>query len=317
MAESTSHHPADRCDLITLLDWYRTAGVDCALGDQPVDWMSDAGRVPGAQFRWPDASTSTSPSNEGRGSTPPPPARPPETRPTAPAAAFQRPRPSAPPATLPPDAARAPPARFATAAPEAAETAARTLARSAKDIAALQAALAGFEGCALKTTAKSTCVYRGAVRAPLMIIGEAPGRDEDLEGRPFVGRAGQLLDQMLAAIDLDESHVHITNVVYWRPPGNRTPTPQETQICRPFLERQVELVAPKAILLLGGAAAKSMLDTQDGIMRLRGKWHEITIGSARLKTIATLHPAYLLRTPAAKRTAWRDLLSLKLFLANN
>ncbi len=144
-----------------------------------------------------------------------------------------------------------------------------------------------------------------------MIIGEAPGRDEDLEGRPFVGRAGQLLDRMLAAIDLDESSVHITNVVYWRPPGNRTPTPQETQICRPFLERQVELVKPDVILLLGGASAKTVLDTTDGIMRVRGKWREAKFGQVNVRALATLHPAYLLRTPAAKRMAWRDLLVLK------
>ncbi len=180
---------------------------------------------------------------------------------------------------------------------------------------AVQAALERFEGCALKATAKSTCVYRGATKAPVMIIGEAPGRDEDLEGRPFVGRAGQLLDRMLAAIDLDETNVHITNVVYWRPPGNRTPTPQETQICRPFLERQVELVDPQFILLLGGAAAKSVLDIGEGIMRLRGKWRDISLGGKQVRALATLHPAYLLRTPAAKRMAWRDFLALKLVLA--
>lgn len=207
--------------------------------------------------------------------------------------------------------ARAPPQRFATGAPEAASSAARALAAHAKDMAALEAALKSFDGCALKATAKSTCVYRGAASAPIMIIGEAPGRDEDLEGRPFVGRAGQLLDRMLAAIDLEESGVHITNVVYWRPPGNRTPTPQETQICRPFLERQVELVNPELILLLGGAAAKAVLDTTEGIMRLRGKWRDVKFGNVTVRALATLHPAYLLRTPAAKRMAWRDLLALK------
>ena len=144
-----------------------------------------------------------------------------------------------------------------------------------------------------------------------MIIGEAPGRDEDIEGRPFVGRAGQLLDRMLAAIDLQEADVHITNVVYWRPPGNRTPTSEETLACRPFLERQVELVEPDAILLLGGAAAKSVLEIDDGIMRLRGKWREARFGERKIRAMATLHPAYLLRTPAAKRQVWRDLLQLK------
>ena len=114
-----------------------------------------------------------------------------------------------------------------------------------------------------------------------MLIGEAPGRDEDLEGKPFVGRAGQLLDKMLAAIGLSEADVHITNIVYWRPPGNRTPTPQEAQVCRPFLERQVELVAPEVVVLLGGAAAKHVLDVAEGIMRIRGKWREVEIGTTQ------------------------------------
>jgi DNA polymerase len=144
-----------------------------------------------------------------------------------------------------------------------------------------------------------------------MIIGEAPGRDEDLEGKPFVGRAGKLLDKMLSAIELNENDVHITNIVYWRPPGNRTPTPQEALACRPFLDRQVALVAPEIILALGGAAAKQILDTTDGIMRIRGKWRTLDLGGYAAQGIATLHPAYLLRTPAAKGMAWRDLLTIK------
>ncbi len=149
-----------------------------------------------------------------------------------------------------------------------------------------------------------------------MIIGEAPGRDEDIEGRPFVGRAGQLLDRMLAAIGLSESDVHITNIVYWRPPGNRTPTPQEAQVCRPFLERQIELVAPSVILLLGGPAMKHILDVPDGIMRVRGKWRDVTIGGHTARAMPSLHPAYHLRTPAAKRLAWRDLLAVKQAITN-
>lgn len=144
-----------------------------------------------------------------------------------------------------------------------------------------------------------------------MLIGEAPGRDEDIAGKPFVGRAGQLLDKMLSAIELGEGDVHITNVVYWRPPGNRTPTPQEALACRPFLERQIELVAPDFIVALGGAAAKEVLGVTEGIMRLRGKWRQITIAGKTLPVLATLHPAYLLRTPAAKQLAWKDLLSIK------
>ncbi len=193
--------------------------------------------------------------------------------------------------------------------------AARTAARQAKNLDELQATLAGFDGCSLKATAKSLCFYRGAARARLMLIGEAPGRDEDLQGKPFVGRAGQLLDKMLAAIGLGETDVHITNIVYWRPPGNRTPTPQEAQVCRPFLERQVELVAPDLVLLLGGAAANHIFGAAEGIMRVRGKWREVTLGERNVRAIATLHPAYLLRTPAAKRLAWRDLLAVKAALA--
>jgi DNA polymerase len=144
-----------------------------------------------------------------------------------------------------------------------------------------------------------------------MLIGEAPGRDEDIAGRPFVGRAGQLLDRMLASIGLDEAGVYITNVVYWRPPGNRTPTPEEVEACAPFLARQIELVAPKVLVLLGGAAAKSMLGTSEGIMRLRGKWLNYAARNGTISTLATLHPAYLLRNPSAKRLAWRDLLMIK------
>ena len=144
-----------------------------------------------------------------------------------------------------------------------------------------------------------------------MLIGEAPGRDEDLQGKPFVGRAGRLLDKMLATIGLDENAVYITNTIYWRPPGNRTPTAQEIGACMPFLTRQIELLEPQVIVLLGGAAAKSVLDTTDGIMRLRGKWKLYNAKGRDIPTLATLHPAYLLRTPDAKRLAWRDLLMLK------
>jgi len=193
--------------------------------------------------------------------------------------------------------------------------AARAAAGQAKDLTELEAMLAGFDGCGLKATAKNLCFYRGAAKARLMLIGEAPGRDEDLQGKPFVGRAGQLLDKMLAAIGLGEPQVHITNIVYWRPPGNRTPTPQEAQVCRPFLERQLELVAPDLIMLLGGAAANHIFGATEGIMRTRGKWREVTIGERTVRAIATLHPAYLLRTSAAKRLAWRDLLAVKAALA--
>ena len=201
--------------------------------------------------------------------------------------------------------------QFPTAAPDAAEANARRQAAGAASLSELQALLSGFDGCALKATAKNLCFFRGAEKARIMFIGEAPGREEDLEGKPFVGRAGQLFDKMLKAAALTEADVHITNVVYWRPPGNRTPTLQEVQVCRPFLERQVELVAPAILVPLGGAAAKAVLDIADGITKARGKWHDVTIGRHGCRAIATLHPAFLLRTPSAKRQAWRDMLAVR------
>jgi len=176
---------------------------------------------------------------------------------------------------------------------------------------ALEAEVAAFDGCGLKRTAKLLCFARGDPAARMMLIGEAPGRDEDLQGKPFVGRAGQLLDRMLRAIDLDPAEVYITNTVYWRPPGNRNPSPQEVAACWPFLTRQVELVAPEILVLLGGASAKQIFGASDGIMKLRGKWRDIEIGAHRARAIATLHPAYLLRNPLGKRLAWRDLLAIR------
>jgi uracil-DNA glycosylase len=187
----------------------------------------------------------------------------------------------------------------------------RALGGEAASLAELEALVAAFEGCPLKRTAKNLCFARGSTEARIMLIGEAPGRDEDLQGQPFVGRAGQLLDRMLAAIGLDEGQVYITNTVYWRPPGNRTPTPQEVEACAPFLARQIELLAPRVLVLLGGAAVKNILGITEGIMRLRGKWLTYSCGGRDIATLATLHPAYLLRNPGDKRLTWRDLLALK------
>jgi uracil-DNA glycosylase family 4 len=294
---------ADMRALAALLDWYREMGVDTAVADQPVNWLERGDVAPGAAFRL--GSDSPPLGGEGLGRIPPsdvresPPFYPsPQGGRVSPARSVPPPRPDPRPG-------------FAATPPDAAELTARTVATSAATLEELETALRAFDGCGLKATAKNLCFYRGAPHARLMIIGEAPGRDEDLEGKPFVGRAGQLLDKMLAAIGLKEQDVHITNVVYWRPPGNRTPTPQEAQVCRPFLERQMELVEPEIVLLLGGAAAKQVLGTTEGIMRVRGKWREIEIGGRPVKTMATLHPAYLLRTPAAKRQAWRDLLAVQ------
>lgn len=275
---------------VALLAWWREMGIDGVLDDEPTDWLAREGRPPGDGFVMPGGEA-TAPST-----TSPTPA--PAPAPTA--------------RSAPTPVASPPPARqFPTAAPDAATTAARTLARSAGDLEGLRAALERFDGCGLKATATRLCLYRGSPRARLMIIGEAPGREEDQEGKPFVGRAGKLLDRMLTAIGLTEADVHITNIVYWRPPGNRVPTPLEVQVCRPFLERQIAMVAPEMILTLGGPAAKAMLSTEDGIMRLRGRWREAEVGGRQLPVMPTLHPAYLLRTPAAKRNAWRDLLAVK------
>ena len=185
--------------------------------------------------------------------------------------------------------------------------AARELARSAGDLAQLRTLLEGFEACALKKTATRLCFSRGSPQARLMLIGEAPGKDEDLKGQPFVGRAGQLLDKMLGAIGLSEADVYITNIVFWRPPGNRVPTPEEAQLCQPFVERQIELLAPELLVFLGNAAAKQLAGATEGIMKLRGKW----LSHGGIRAMATLHPAYLLRNPIAKRLAWRDLQAIR------
>jgi uracil-DNA glycosylase len=271
-----------------LLAWYEAMGVDAAVEDKPTDWLARRDRAPGADFALPSARAKVAAPEE----------QPPAQRRTR--------APAAPPAP-PVRAAR----QFAGTPAPVSEAGDRSALAATRALPELEALLRRFEGCGLKATAKNLCFYRGSERARLMIVGEAPGRDEDLEGKPFVGRAGMLLDKMLAAIGLSEADVHITNIVYWRPPGNRTPTPQEAQVCRPFLERQVELVAPDVIVLLGGAAAKHMLDVAEGIMRVRGKWRDLEIGAHKARSIATLHPAYLLRTPAAKRLAWRDLLTIR------
>jgi DNA polymerase len=188
---------------------------------------------------------------------------------------------------------------------------ARAAAAGAGDLQALKEAIAAFDGCALKLGARQAVFSRGAADAPVMVIGEAPGADEDAQGAPFVGRAGQLLDRMLTAAGLAE-RVFITNTVFWRPPGNRTPTLDEQAVCAPFLERAIALVGPKALLLVGGASAKSMLRTTEGILALRGRWltWSSSDGALQLPALPTLHPAFLLRQPAAKRKSWEDLLIL-------
>ena len=181
-------------------------------------------------------------------------------------------------------------------------------AAAAMDLAQLKAALETFEGSALKRQATNTVFSDGVADSRIMLIGEAPGRDEDRLGKPFVGRAGQLLDKMMASIGLDRTrNFYITNVMNWRPPDNRDPSPEEAAICLPFLRRHIELVNPLLILLLGAVAARHVMGINDGIMKTRGRWMEYRVGERMVPVMPTLHPAYLLRQPAHKKLAWRDL----------
>jgi DNA polymerase len=192
-------------------------------------------------------------------------------------------------------------------APEAAIASARDAARTAPTLEVLRELLEKFDGCALKHTATRLVFADGNPQARIMFVGEAPGRDEDLEGLPFVGRSGKLLDRMIAAIGLDRSKAYIANVIPWRPPGNRTPTPQETQICLPFIQRQIELVNPDILVTLGNPSTQTLLSTREGIMRTRGKWFDYDTGTRTIRALATFHPAYLLRSPSYKRMSWQDL----------
>ena len=189
---------------------------------------------------------------------------------------------------------------------------ARGVAQRCTMVAELEAAVRAFEGCALKRTAKNTVFADGVAGAPVMIVGEAPGNDEDRQGKPFVGVSGQLLDRMFDAIGLSRTRdLYITNILFWRPPGNRTPTLAEQATCMAFTRRHIELAKPKLVVLAGGTAAKSVLDTTEGIMRLRGKWQTLALDDgSSVPALPTLHPAYLLRTPASKRQSWSDLLSI-------
>lgn len=189
---------------------------------------------------------------------------------------------------------------------------ARRLAAGANDLDQLKDAVAAFEGCALRGMGATQAVFgRGDTAAPVLVIGEGPGADEDRQGHPFVGRAGQLLDRMLEAAGLKD-RVFITNTVFWRPPGNRTPSPEEQAICAPFVDRTFELMRPRAVLLLGAASSRSVLRTDEGILKLRGQWKEWRLpeGDVAAPVMPTLHPAFLLRQPLAKRHVWADLLSL-------
>lgn len=277
--------------LAAALDWYQMSGVDTIVSDQPTDWFEISKRTP---VKSPGQRASAPTLQRATPSSP------------------QSPRPSRPPKQAHADH------KLAAANPADAVLEARELSAKAGSIDELKAALNGFDGCSLKKMARNMCFADGNPQSSIMLVGEAPGRDEDLAGVPFVGRAGQLLDKMLHAAQLSrQEDIWITNTVFWRPPGNRTPTQQESEICRPFLERQIELIQPKIIVALGGAAAKQLLHTTSGIMRLRGKWHSITVAGRDYQLLPTLHPAYLLRTPAAKRLAWRDLLTIRQKMATD
>ena len=200
-------------------------------------------------------------------------------------------------------------------APDEAAMAAREAAKSVKTLDELRAILDKFDGCALKATATQLVFADGNPQARVMFVGEAPGRDEDIEGLPFVGRSGKLLDRMLAAIGLDRTSVYIANIVPWRPPGNRTPTPQESQICLPFILRQIELADPDILVCLGGPSAQTLLGIKEGITKTRGRWFTFNTGKREIRAMPTFHPAFLLRSPLQKRFAWRDFLAIKKALA--
>lgn len=229
----------------------------------------------------------------------------PPLRPAAPPA----PRPAAP--AFPPSPGSPPGLSIAPTDQLVAE--ARAAAAAAGDVAALAEAVAAFDGCALKRTAKSTVFADGSAEADLMLVGEAPGAEEDRRGLPFVGPAGRLLDLMLAAIGRDRDSARIANMLFWRPPGNRAPSPEEIALCRPFVDRHIALVRPRVLVCVGGVAAKSLLGRTEGIGRLRGRWHTFAPDedSGEIAAAALFHPAYLLRQPGHKRQAWQDLLRIR------
>jgi uracil-DNA glycosylase len=213
--------------------------------------------------------------------------------------------------------AKAAPAGPVPPAPDEATLEARAAAKSAKTLEELRGILEKFDGCALKATASQLVFADGNPKARVMLVGEAPGRDEDIEGLPFVGRSGKLLDRMLAAIGLDRTSVYIANIVPWRPPGNRTPTPQESQICLPLILRQIELADPDILVCLGGPSAQTLLGIKEGITKTRGRWFNFDTGKRQIRAMPTFHPAFLLRSPLQKRFAWRDFLAIKKALASS
>ena len=271
--------------LLDALKWQIEAGADEAIGERPLDRTAKSDGAAAAPASARPGATAGGLAESAAYPTPAPPAQ-------AAAAPVSR------------------PAASLTSTGEA-QASAQRLAATARSIPEIRAALEAFEGCPLKATATNLCLYDGNPEAKIMIVGEAPGAQEDRQGKPFVGPAGQLLDRMLAAIGLDRGMVYVTNLLYWRPPGNRNPTPGEIASCLPFLERQVEILQPKLLLLVGGMSAKTLLNRSEGILKLRGRWADYHHPRLEhpIPALPTLHPAYLLRQPAQKREAWRDLLA--------
>ena len=270
-----------------LLAFYLESGVDALVGEAPVDRFADAGdAVPGkAQLPAFEAEAGPPPAARDRGE-------------------GVRAAKLTPPAPVAPTPAASP-------SPEIAAMAARDAARQAQSLDELRAIMQSFQGCALRLTAKQLVFADGNPQARLMFVGEAPGREEDLEGLPFVGRSGQLLNRMLAAIGYDRTTAYIANIIPWRPPGNRTPTPQESAICLPFIQRQIELANPDVMVCLGGPSMQTLLGVKDGIRKTRGRWFAYQTGTREIRAMPTFHPAYLLRSPLEKRHAWRDFLAIK------
>ena len=261
-----------------IMEWYVEAGVDILLEDTPIDRFNETPPPPRQKAKQGLAHSPAERLAKKQENTPRP----------APSIKSQ--------ATMPDGAA---------------VEMAKEIAAKANTLDELKEAMGNFDGCNLKRTAKSLVFADGNPSAKLMLIGEAPERYEDVQGIPFVGPAGNLLDKMLGSIGLDRDSTYLANSIPWRPPGNRAPTPQEIEICRPFIERHIELANPDIILMLGSLPAKKLLKTNDGIMKLRGNWNIVKTEKTEIKALSTLHPVYLLRQPAHKRLAWQDLLSLK------
>ena len=281
-----------------LLAFYQEAGVDALLGETPVDRFTD---------ETPALTAPVVPTPSG--------SAPPMRMPSLPERNAAAPPPTQRTVVYARDLDARTKAAASPPPPDAAIMSAREAARSAASLEELRAILARFDGCGLKATAKQLVFSDGNPTSRLMFVGEAPGADEDIAGLPFVGPSGRLLDLMIAAIGLDRKSVYIANIVPWRPPGNRTPTPQESAICLPFVLRQIELVDPDVLVCLGNPSTQTLLSIKDGITKTRGRWFKFNTGKREIRAMPTLHPAYLLRQPLSKRLAWRDFLAIKKALA--